>query len=288
MNVLSGTMGINLSNEINIVANSFSVIEGNTIVNLLDLIATGGAGGGGGGFSVLTTETGYTKGETYSTGQTTDLLAALKTYTDTQISLVATTPGATGATGAAGTAGTAGATGATGATGTAGTAGTAGATGPTGPTGPTGTTGATGAAGTIAMLTTAGMTLSTIGVLLTGKMYNAQAVGASIAAAGASTLTSAQLLTGVITVTQATAVSATLPTGSTMNTDMIGGTTTPAYNQSFDWTIINSGSALGATTVLANSTTHTLVGSGVVAIATSGRFRTRLISANLAATYRLA
>ncbi|MCX5895030.1 MAG: hypothetical protein NTZ51_04250, partial [Proteobacteria bacterium] len=39
----------------------FSVIQGNTIVNLLDLIATGGVGGGGGGFSVLTTETGYTK-----------------------------------------------------------------------------------------------------------------------------------------------------------------------------------------------------------------------------------
>ena len=286
MNVLSGNMEINLSNEINIVANSFSVIEGNTIVNLLDLIATGGAGAGG-GFSVLTTETGYTKGETYSTTQSDVLLAALKTYTDTQLSSVATTPGATGATGTAGTAGATGATGATGAAGTAGTAGTAGATGPTGPTGATGTTGATRAAGTIAMLTTAGMTLRTVGAVLTGKMYNAQAIGATIATAGASTLTSAQLLNGVITVTQATAVSATLPLGSGMNTDMIGGTVTPAYGQSFDWSIINTGSALGAVTVLANTTTHTLVGSGVVAIATSGRFRTRLVSSNVAITYRL-
>ena len=41
-----------------------------------------------GGLSVLTTGTGYIKSQTYSTAQTTDLLAALKTYTDTQLALV--------------------------------------------------------------------------------------------------------------------------------------------------------------------------------------------------------
>ena len=39
--------GINLSNQTNVVANSYSVIQGNEIVNLLDLIGTGGGGGGG-------------------------------------------------------------------------------------------------------------------------------------------------------------------------------------------------------------------------------------------------
>ena len=36
----SGNMGINLSNEINVIANSFSVIQGNEIKNILDLIGT--------------------------------------------------------------------------------------------------------------------------------------------------------------------------------------------------------------------------------------------------------
>ena len=40
MNTGSGNMGINLSNEINVVANSFSVIQGNEITNLLDLIGS--------------------------------------------------------------------------------------------------------------------------------------------------------------------------------------------------------------------------------------------------------
>ena len=45
MNDGSGNMGINLSNQTNVVANSFSVIQGNEIVNLLDLIGTGGGPG---------------------------------------------------------------------------------------------------------------------------------------------------------------------------------------------------------------------------------------------------
>ena len=36
--------GINLSNQTNVVANSYSVIQGNEITNLLDLIGTGGGG----------------------------------------------------------------------------------------------------------------------------------------------------------------------------------------------------------------------------------------------------
>ena len=40
MNNLTGNMGINLSNEIDVVANSFSVIQGNEITNILDLIGT--------------------------------------------------------------------------------------------------------------------------------------------------------------------------------------------------------------------------------------------------------
>ena len=40
MNNLTGNMGINLSNEIDVVANSFSVIQGNEIKNIFNVIYT--------------------------------------------------------------------------------------------------------------------------------------------------------------------------------------------------------------------------------------------------------
>ena len=46
-NYSMATSGVNLANSSDVVANSYSVIQGDRIVNILDLIGTGGGGGGG-------------------------------------------------------------------------------------------------------------------------------------------------------------------------------------------------------------------------------------------------
>jgi len=99
------------------------------------------------------------------------------------------------------------------------------------------------------------------------------------------TLTIAQLLTGIITTNSATAVAFTLPTGTLTDAGVLGGLL--LVDQSFDWTIINTGSAVGVVTV-SGGTGNTLVGSGVLAITTSATFRTRKTAANTFTTYRVA
>jgi hypothetical protein len=97
------------------------------------------------------------------------------------------------------------------------------------------------------------------------------------------TLTVAELLTGIITSTSATAVALTLPTGTLMD----GGFATLANNMSFDWSVINLGSASGAVTMTAGAT-HTYVGNATVAINDSAQFRSRRVSATTWETYRIA
>jgi hypothetical protein len=99
------------------------------------------------------------------------------------------------------------------------------------------------------------------------------------------TLTIAQLLTGIITTTSATAVAFTLPTGTLTDAGILGGFL--LIDQSFDWSIVNLGSAVGTVTV-SGGTGNTLVGSGAVAITTSATFRTRKTAANTFVTYRVA
>jgi hypothetical protein len=99
------------------------------------------------------------------------------------------------------------------------------------------------------------------------------------------TLTIAELLTRIITTNSATAVAFTLPTGTLTDAGILGGQL--LVNQSFDWTIINTGSAVGIVTV-SGGTGNTLVGSGVLAITTSATFRTRKTAANTFVTYRIA
>lgn len=98
------------------------------------------------------------------------------------------------------------------------------------------------------------------------------------------TLTIAELLTGIITGTSATAVSYTLPTGTLSNAGVLGGA--GAVNTSFDWHLINLGSATGVITLLAG-TGHTIVGLATTAISTTSRWRTRKTAANTFVTYRL-
>jgi hypothetical protein len=98
------------------------------------------------------------------------------------------------------------------------------------------------------------------------------------------TLTIANLLTQIITSTSATAVALTLPTGTLSDAGVSGGTS--AVNTSFDWSIINTGSAVGDVTLVAG-TAHTIVGSATVAVGTSGKFRSRKTATNTFVTYRV-
>jgi hypothetical protein len=96
------------------------------------------------------------------------------------------------------------------------------------------------------------------------------------------TLTIDKLKTGIITSTSAAATDMTLPTG----TDTEAGFSAVYTNFTFEWSVINTGPSL--VRVLANTTTHLVVGSGSVATGTSGRFATRRTAANTFTTYRLA
>lgn len=108
--------------------------------------------------------------------------------------------------------------------------------------------------------------------------------GAPTAKTGDATLTIAELLGRIITATKATAVAFTLPTGTLTDAGLNSGAT--PVGSSFDWSIINLGSSSGATTLNAG-TDHTIVGNAVVAISTTGNFRTRKTAANTFVTYRI-
>lgn len=92
-------------------------------------------------------------------------------------------------------------------------------------------------------------------------------------------VSAAAMMGGIVTSTTAAAVAGTIPTGATMDL-----ASTFAVNDSFDWSVIATGA--NAFTVTA-ATGHTIVGTAVVATATSGRFRTRKTAADTFVTYRL-
>ena len=79
----------------------------------------------------------------------------------------------------------------------------------------------------------------------------------------------------------------TLPTGILTHAGIVGGSSNNlAIDQSIDWSVITSGASLGTAT-FQTSTSHTLIGSGIVAIGVSARFRTRLSATNVDSTYRI-
>lgn len=110
------------------------------------------------------------------------------------------------------------------------------------------------------------------------RLFGYQTTPGTLDATG--TLTAALILGGIVTSSTAAAVTATLDTGAVMDTviDM-------DVDDSFMWSAINTGGT-NAFTVTA-STDHTIVGAGVVAASTSGRFLTRKTAANTFVTYRL-
>lgn len=93
-------------------------------------------------------------------------------------------------------------------------------------------------------------------------------------------LTAGGLLGGIITSTTAAAVVGTLPTGALL--DAAAGL---GVDEAFDWAVINTGAA--NTFTVAAGTGHTVVGNMVVALSSSGEFRSRKTAADTFITYRL-
>ena len=114
------------------------------------------------------------------------------------------------------------------------------------------------------------------------KICNYQPNQTALTAAGTIILTIAQLLTGILQITQAAAVILQVPTGTLTYGGGFG------IDQSIDWSVINTGSSLGVVSVQQSTAAHTIVGSGAVAIGTSGRYRTRITALNTAISYRIA
>lgn len=95
------------------------------------------------------------------------------------------------------------------------------------------------------------------------------------------TLTAALIASGIVTSTTAAAVTATLDTGAVMEAAL-----ELEVDESFDWSVINTGGA-NAFTVTAAASGHTVVGTGAVAASTSAVFRTRKSAASTYITYRI-
>lgn len=108
--------------------------------------------------------------------------------------------------------------------------------------------------------------------------YQPQGTPGVLNATGA--LTAAMMLSGIVTSSTAAAVVATVPTGTVLDA-----ASEFAVDDSFDWSVINTG-AVNAFTVTA-ATDHTLVGVAAVAAVTSAIWRTRKTAANTFVSYRI-
>jgi hypothetical protein len=119
-----------------------------------------------------------------------------------------------------------------------------------------------------------------------------QTQGAPTAKTVTSAITAAELLTGIITTTGATGPSIhQLPTGTLLAAAITG----IAVGDSFDWSLINTGTGASNDATITVNTDHTIVGNptaGALTDATiisgSALFRTRYTAANTFVTYRLA
>lgn len=98
------------------------------------------------------------------------------------------------------------------------------------------------------------------------------------------TLTIAQQLGNLINVTSATAVTLTLPTGTLTDAGFQGGVA--PVGASFEFTVINLGSAAGAVT-MAGGVGNPYIGATGVPIGTSARFRVTKLATNSYQTQRL-
>ncbi len=118
-----------------------------------------------------------------------------------------------------------------------------------------------------------------------------QTQGAPTAKTVTSAITAAEILTGIITTTGVTAPSIhQLPTGTLLSAAISG----VATGDSFDWSLINTGTGATDDATITVNTDHTIVGNptaGALTDATiisgSARFRSRCSAANTWITYRI-
>lgn len=113
------------------------------------------------------------------------------------------------------------------------------------------------------------------------SLYNSQIQATPVALDATGPITTTSMLGGIVTSTTGAVVSGTLPTGTVMDL-----ASEFAVNDSFDWSVINTGGTNAF--IVASATGHTIVGSATVGLTTSGRFRTRKTAANTFVTYRVA
>jgi len=98
------------------------------------------------------------------------------------------------------------------------------------------------------------------------------------------TLTAAMMLAGIVTSTTAAAVTATPDTGA-----LIDGSSLFAVNDSFDFSVINTGGTNAFTISVGGGVAGiTLVGNMAVAASSAGAFRVRKTAANTFTIYRIA
>lgn len=114
-----------------------------------------------------------------------------------------------------------------------------------------------------------------------GAVQRVQGTPGTLNATG--TLTAALVAAGIVTSTTAAAVTATVDTGTAMDTALAAEV---AIGDGFEWSAINTGGANAFTVTAAAG--HTLVGAGAVAASSSGRFFSKRTAANTWVTYRLA
>lgn len=102
------------------------------------------------------------------------------------------------------------------------------------------------------------------------------------------TLTIAELLKYIVVSSPSSAINLTLPTGALSDSGITAtGPVLAPNNSSFEWSIINTSSTAGATVTILPDTGHTIVGSAVVAIGTSAKFKTRKTATDTFVTYRI-
>jgi len=116
-------------------------------------------------------------------------------------------------------------------------------------------------------------------VVLSQRAMQTQGDPGVLNATGA--LTAAMMSAGIVTSTTAAAVAGTMPTGTVMDTELVG----MPIGSAFDWSVITTGA--NAFTVTAAASGHTVVGNMVVAAGKAGRFRTRKTAAATYITYSL-
>jgi len=114
--------------------------------------------------------------------------------------------------------------------------------------------------------------------ILERRGLRGQATPGVLNATGA--LTAAMIASGLVTTTAAAGITATLPTGTVMNSSL-----EMKIGEAFDWSV-NSTVGAGTFTVTA-AAGHTVIGAMGVVTVTSGVFRTRKTAAATYVTYRI-